>query len=96
MGKTEVAIFAYYDVAQDLNLDYEGATTHNFSHLGCVFNVAWSQYNIPSLCNEVTKQANVQFYAWVHSEPLPRRLIIHIAIATESSANKPTIAVFSA
>jgi hypothetical protein len=25
-----------------------------------VFNVAWSQYNISSLCNEVTKQANAQ------------------------------------
>jgi hypothetical protein len=25
--------------------------------LGCMFNVAWSRYNIHSLCNEVTREA---------------------------------------
>jgi hypothetical protein len=36
------------------------AITQNFYHSGCVFSLAWSQYNILSLCNEVTKQAIVQ------------------------------------
>jgi len=46
-------------MVKGFNLDYGDAITHNFYRLGCVFNVAWSQYNIPGLCNEVTKQANV-------------------------------------
>lgn len=44
------------------NLDYTVVIAQNFCHSGCVSNVAWSQYNIASLSNEVTKQALVQFY----------------------------------
>ena len=44
----------------------------------------------------VTIQANVQFHPQMYSGPLPRRLITHTAGATETSANKPILAAFSA
>ena len=45
---------------QHSNANCGDAITQNFYHSGCVFNVAYSQYNIPSLCIEVTKQVIVQ------------------------------------
>jgi len=35
------------------------AMTHNFCRSGCVFNVVWSQYYMPGLCDEVTGQVFV-------------------------------------
>ena len=53
------------------NLDCDVAITQNFYHSGCVFNVAWAQYNIPSLCNKVTKQVIVARIAHLRYGGIP-------------------------
>jgi hypothetical protein len=46
-------------IVEQLKSDCWDAIAQNFCHSECVFNGAWAQYNIPNLCNEVSKQVIV-------------------------------------
>ena len=71
---------------------YESNVNRNLSQANCS-EVRETQFVSPS--NEVTRQANVQFHSGVCSGPLPRRLVTNIDTATETSTDKPTMAIMA-